>query len=107
MKIGDLRHRIAIEQKQVAQDPDSGELVQDWVTLAERWASIQPLRGRTYWAAAMVQSEATHIVRMRYMAGVSADMRIRFGDRTFRIAEPPRNIDERNRELEFLVVEER
>jgi len=105
MNIGRYRHRITIERQQTVLDPDTNEPTKTWVPFAKRWATIQPLRSREYWAAAQVQSEATHTIRMRYTPGIRSDMRIVFKDRIFDIVGPPRNLDEENRITELLVKE--
>jgi SPP1 family predicted phage head-tail adaptor len=49
--------------------------------------------------------QITHTVRMRYLAGIMADMRIIHDDRILEIVGPPANTLELNEELVFQCVE--
>jgi SPP1 family predicted phage head-tail adaptor len=75
-RAGDLIHRIVIEQPDSTQDAlgRSG----GWsVFAADVPAEVQDLAGReTYLAAQRFVSQVSHVVRMRYMPGVSATMRV-------------------------------
>lgn len=104
LDIGRLRHRIELLRYEVYQDPRSGAIKEDWVPVAKRWATVEPVRGQERWAAQQVQAEVTHRIYMRYMPGVTPDMKIRFRGREFDIYFV-RNIDERNEMLEILATE--
>jgi SPP1 family predicted phage head-tail adaptor len=102
MRIGDLRHRITIQQLTPTQNGlDSTEVPADFATV---WAAIEPLSGREYFAAQQVNAEVTCRIRMRYLAGVTPSMQVKFGERTFAI-ESVINVEERNRELQLMVKE--
>lgn len=74
---GVLRHRIAIQRKDQAQDPVTGEMVPTWVTVWDNVpAAIEPLSTREFIAAQAVQSEVSARVSIRYRTGVIASMRI-------------------------------
>jgi SPP1 family predicted phage head-tail adaptor len=103
MGAGALRHRITIERVTETQDSFGGT-VTTWPILATMWASVEPLSGREQLLAQQVQAEVTHRVRVRYVAGVTAKMRITFGDRHFEILSVI-NPEERNRELELMCKE--
>ena len=103
MKIGDLRHRVQIQNKTVQTD----ELQQQsdvWLAYANVWASVRPVKGREYFAARQENAEVTAVVTMRYLSGITPDMRIVFGDRVFEIVSVI-NVDERNRVLELMCKE--
>lgn len=103
-KIGDYRHRVAIEAPTVNKS-GTGVETTTFSKIGSAWASIEPLAGREYWAAAQMQSEITHEIKMRYPGfRVTAQHRIVFGDRVFDIV-VPRNIGERNIELVLLCKE--
>ena len=104
MRAGSLRHTVTVQQR--TELPDAyGEPAQTWTTLhANQPASIEPLSGRELITAQAVQSDVTHRVRMRYVAGVQTKHRILFGSRVFDIR-AVRNVDERNIELEMLCTE--
>lgn len=75
MRIGRLRHRVTIEQKSVTRSA-IGEEVVSWVAFATVWAEVAPLRGREFFAAQQTQSSVDYKVTMRYLAGVTREMRI-------------------------------
>ena len=104
MRAGQLRHLVTIEQR--SSTPDTyGEPAQTWTTLhANQPASIEPLSGRELITAQAVQSDVTHRLRMRYVAGVQTKHRILFGSRVFDIR-AVRDVNERNIELEMLCTE--
>jgi SPP1 family predicted phage head-tail adaptor len=52
-----------------------GEVVQSWVTFAERWASVDGLSSREFLLQGQQQSEISHRVRLRYVPGMRNTMR--------------------------------
>lgn len=105
MRIGRLRHWINIEHL-VSEDDGGGGLVSGWVPFAEIWAGVEPLRGQQRFEAQKLNPKLTHRIVIRYLAGITAAMRIKFGGRIFSIEAPPLNPDERNQTLELLCSEE-
>lgn len=103
MHAGELRHRIVIEQPTLTQSA-SGAAVETWATFLECWAAVEPLAGREYIAARQTANEVTHRVRLRWQAGVTDRMRVKFGSRVFRI-EAALDVRERNIELQLMCVE--
>lgn len=104
MKIGELRHRVEIQNKTVQMD----ELLQQsevWATYATVWASVRPIKGREYVAVKQVNAEVSVVITMRYLSGITSEMRILFGNRVFDIVSVI-NADERNRVLELMCKEE-
>lgn len=65
------------------------------------YASVEPLSGRELIAAQAANSVATHKISMRYAAGVTTAMRVKYGSRFFNIVSPPRNVGEMGREMVF------
>lgn len=104
MNIGKLKHRVTIERMARVRDPETNEVIEQWHPFVTRWASVEPIRGREYWAAAQTQSEVTHTVRMRYTEGITPSMRLVHRGRTFDI-KVIRNLDEENRVTEILATE--
>lgn len=97
MKTGNLRHYITIEQ-QTETFNSEGELVTTWTTYKNVWAEILPLVGREFWASKQVNSETTGKLRIRYIAGVTPKMRIKFGSRILNITGIV-NTEEKNKEI--------
>ena len=104
MNAGRLRHRIDIQQELTTQNA-YGEPTQSWVTFASGlYCSIEPIRGKEYFSADMVQAEVSHRVRMRYMPGVHPKQRIKYCNRYLDIIDAI-NILEQNKELELMCKE--
>jgi SPP1 family predicted phage head-tail adaptor len=103
MNPGELRHRITLQKLENVQD-SFGQPVEQWNDVATIWASVKPLVGREFFAAETVNSEVTHKVRIRFRAGITPDMRIKFGTRIFQITAVI-NYQERNVELQLMCKE--
>lgn len=104
MRAGTLRHRVTIQQLSADTKDADGRPAGSWQDVATVWAAVEPLRGREFWEAAAQQSEVTIRVRIRYRAGITAAMRVKFGDRLLEIVHSI-NVDERNRELHLMCRE--
>lgn len=77
MRAGRLRHRVVIEQRTEGTADAFGAPALTWTTFATRWADVRPLQGRELFAAQQVQANVSHAVRLRHLAGVLPDMRLR------------------------------
>ncbi len=103
MRIGELRHRVTIQQKSVTQDT-YGAAVETWTALAMVWASVEPLQGKEYFSSQQMVAQVDHRIRIRYRAGITPAMRLVWGSRTFDIQaviEP----ETRQRELQLMCRE--
>jgi len=109
MEIGALRHSIVLENPGPAVPDGDGGFTQAWVPNLPSpvWASITPASARDLerLVAGSVQSNATHVVRIRYHANISTQTRVTFGTRVFEVT-GVQNPDERNIEL-VLICQER
>jgi SPP1 family predicted phage head-tail adaptor len=103
MKIGKLRHRIAIEQVAETQDSD-GSVSEAWYTYDTVQASIEPVSGREYFAGQTTHADVTHRIYMRYIPGIIPGMRIVYQSRIFAILSVI-NTRERNLELQLMCRE--
>lgn len=100
MRAGLLRHLVTIEHYTVIRLPN-GTIIEDWAPFANVWAEVRDLRGREFWSAQQVQSEVTTRILIRYLPGVSSDMRVVHEGQVYEIdhiLEP----DGRRRELQLL-----
>jgi SPP1 family predicted phage head-tail adaptor len=76
MRAGGLRHRVTIQALSLVQDPESGEMITDWVDVWTKVpARFEYLNGRELLAAQAVQSEVTARITIRHRPGVLATMR--------------------------------
>lgn len=103
MDPGKLNRIITIEQKTASTDAYGGQSF-SWSTFATVWAAVQPLKGRELIAAQAAQSEITSRFVIRYLSGVSADMRIVYGGRYFNITAVI-DIDDAHREMHLMASE--
>jgi SPP1 family predicted phage head-tail adaptor len=104
MNPGELRHRITI-QKLVNTQDTFGQPLEQWPNVVTVWASVKPIVGKEFFAAETVNSEVTHKIKIRYRAGITPDMRVKFKNRYFQIIGPPINYKELNTELQLMCRE--
>jgi SPP1 family predicted phage head-tail adaptor len=81
---GRLRERVTIQQAAETRNA-MGEVVQSWVTFAERWASVDGLSSREFLLQGQQQSEISHRVRLRYVPGMRSTMRFLWRGRVLEI----------------------
>ena len=84
MKIGRLRHLIIIEESMVSRDSFGAEVC-EWIQFAKVWAEVSPVSGREFAFLKQVNAEVTTKITIRYLAGLTTEMRVLFGDRIFEI----------------------
>lgn len=101
---GHYPHRITIQSATTTRN-DYGDEVETWADFVTRWANVKPLRGTERWTAQQVQPDITHEIYMRYVAGVTSDMRVVFKGRTINLKEVV-NVEEKNVELYLTGMEE-
>lgn len=80
MEAGNLRHRIIIQQRTDTQN-GYGEPIPAWSTFATVWAAVEPIMGREQFAVQQLQSAVSVRVRIRYQAGITPLMRVRWADK--------------------------
>ena len=105
--IGNKRQRVTIERNDESATGSFGDRTPAWVTVATRWASVVPLRGREYLAAHQVQAEVTHRIFLRHdsvTSAVTPKHRLKIGARVFDVLSAV-DIEERGREVEIMAVE--
>lgn len=102
---GELRHKIIFQKLDKDAENDYGEPIEKWDDISSAKAGIYPISGREFYAAETVNSEVSHKVNIRYIPGITSDMRIVFGERIFELISPPINFQERNVELQLLCKE--
>jgi SPP1 family predicted phage head-tail adaptor len=84
MEIGELRHRITLQEPET-QVSEGGAEETAWKDVATVWAKVEHLRGREYYAAAAVQAENAVIFTIRHLTGIDPRHRIRFRDQSYNI----------------------
>jgi len=104
MNPGKLNKRVTIKFQPQTKDA-KGRTPGEWQELVTVWASIEPLSVKDLLSADKVNYDASLKVRIRYRAGITADMRIDYGSRIFQIISPPIDYLEQHRELLLLCKE--
>jgi SPP1 family predicted phage head-tail adaptor len=100
---GEYRHVIEFESLENVSD-SYGAPFDRWLHVLKTRAAIYPISGKEFYAAETVNSEVSHKVNMRYMPGITPDLRIKFGDRFFSIISII-NFQEKNIQLQLLCKE--
>lgn len=99
LSAGKLRNSIEIQE--LTNTPDGqGGFSTAWTTIHTPNAMIKPVSGGERMRAMQLNATVTHRIYLRYVAGIEADMRVKFGDRLFQIR-LALNLEERNRWLEL------
>jgi len=81
---GNYRHRIIFLQITETYN-DYGELTDTWVPFKKAYARKDPLLGNEYFTALTVNSKVEVKFNMRYIKGVTNDMRIQHGKEIYEI----------------------
>lgn len=104
MRSGKLNRRIVIEQVSEARDAIGGTS-ETWTTFATVWAEFMYQAGREFFAAKQINAALDEIIRIRYLAGITAKMRVRYGTRIFTIVAPPIDVNEKHEEIKLMCEE--
>jgi SPP1 family predicted phage head-tail adaptor len=104
MEAGNLRHRVTLQQP-VRTVNGAGETAVTWEDVATVWADVQPLKAWQIERAAQVGMRRTHLVTIRYLAGIGGDWRVKWADDILNITGIV-NPDGRNVELEISCEQE-
>jgi len=103
MNAGDLDRLIRIEQK-VEDNSFDGAGSETWELFAQAWAQVQdmlPSRGERLADGLNIATRPAR-VRIRYIEGVTSDMRLVMGDRIMQIVSAPAELGRREG-LELMV----
>lgn len=106
---GKYKHIVTFQER-VNNQNAYGEIVdadENWIDYFKTRVAILPISGKEVMSAEFVNSEITHRIHMRYVPKLDIDshMRIKFGDRIFKITSPPINFQERGIECQILCKE--
>jgi len=81
---GKLRERVTIQQATERRN-SLGETTLEWATFAERWASVEGVTAREALGAGQLEVSITHRVRLRYVTGMTQNMRLVWRGRTLEV----------------------
>ena len=82
---GKLRERIVVQQATEKRNA-LGETTLEWATFAERWASVDGISAREFFLSGQQQTEVTHRIRLRWLQGLTGNMRVSWRGRILEIA---------------------
>jgi len=98
---GQLNKIVEIQKPTAGSVDDYGGPSATWSTHAKVWGKVSPLRGREMISANALKSEGTVLFVLRYVAGVTAAMRL-VVDSVYYNIESVSDVDMRHKELQIL-----
>lgn len=104
MNFSKMRQRITLLKPSGGSVNSLNETVPEYVTYKTVWANVSPMTGREYAESQKIRAETTYRVIIRYMSGVTSEMRVDYGGRKLEVVSVL-NIDERNRQLQLICSE--
>lgn len=81
---GKLRERITVQVPSGSSNP-LGETVISWSNSTSVWASVEGVSAREALVLGQQDTTVTHRVRLRYLPGLTQDMRLAWRNRTLEI----------------------
>ena len=109
VRSGWLNKRVRLQVKSVTR-AENGEEIAEWIDLVTDtpdhcvWASIMPLRGREFFAAAQMQGAVDCKITIRCRADVTRAMRVLHGNAIYTPTADPINVGSKNETLELMCV---
>lgn len=112
---GRLRHDIRIEyfdyardsDGEVIQNPDTGEVIEEWIELYRVYGAVEPIRAREFISSQALQSEITANITIRFIDNLKHDMRIRHvrgGSLSDIVYEPKGFIHDTESGIEYIII---
>jgi len=80
----ELRHHIVIETPTEASDSYGG-FTTTWAEYTNAWVSMKPYKNWENRVSMQNETRTLHKISMRYFAGITPKMRVKFGSRYFNI----------------------
>ena len=84
MRAGALRHRVTIQSGTPTRDGFGTEVLV-WGTVATVWATVRSVSGREQVQPEQIFANVTHQITLRYLAGLTAKMRVLWRGRVLEI----------------------
>lgn len=104
MRSGTLKHKVIVQQGSESKDGHA-EVKHTWIPFCSTHAELKPLRGTEFFALHEKNFDADYKAVLRYIPGITQNMRIKFGERIFKFVAPPINVDEANKTWEIMCKE--
>ena len=104
MRAGKLFRRLQLQRRTSTVDGE-GRPQEDWASIGNIWAQVQPLTSRELLMAAQAGVEVTHLVITRYRTDLvtptAHNLRFVEASRMLDVVSEPVDIGERHRELQI------
>jgi SPP1 family predicted phage head-tail adaptor len=100
MRTGKLRNLAKIQQNTPTRDTAGGEIAAWADFVSSWWCDLVGVKGGEMYRGRVVHAQADYQASGRYVAGVTAKMRVTLGSRTFDVM-AVENVDNRGRELQL------
>lgn len=88
MNAGRLNKRITLQRRETVRKP-SGQRVGEWVDVATIWAEVNCTDSKTVSDDGVILHEGLYRFYIRWRAGITPDMRVKWGSRHFELVGPP------------------
>ena len=98
MRAGTLRDRVTIQRELVTPDPRWGG-TPGWTDVATVWAEVTPRKATERMKDGGIQSDISHVIRMRYRPDLESKDRVTWRGQTLEV-EGVIDVGGRRRELE-------
>uniref|UniRef100_A0A6M3JUE2 Putative head-tail joining protein n=1 Tax=viral metagenome TaxID=1070528 RepID=A0A6M3JUE2_9ZZZZ len=102
MNTGKLNKRITIQAFTATQDEYGGQ-VQTWTDVCGKWARVEPLNGREYFASQLLVNKIDTRFTIRYREGLKTNMRVVYNSEDYNI-QSIINMEEKNREMQLMCM---
>lgn len=102
--VGSLRNKIVIQRPVVTGKNSLNEDVTEYQTFITAMANVQPLQGQENFSAKQTKIETIYRVTLRYVSGVTQEMRVLYNNRVLEI-DAVINVNEENRELQIFCID--
>ena len=106
VRAGNYRKRITIQVDRSTTTDENGRPIPKMMPFAQAWARVSRLTGRELELSLQIASEATDIVEMRYLYGITDEMQVVFPqpDGSSRILEINAAIDPEERHIKTYLL---
>lgn len=98
MNPGKYRHKIVFLKNHGGKD-EYGEVIDDWKEFTTAYSAMDPLLGNEFFASLTTDNKVEVKFNMRFIHGITSEMRIKYNEEVYEIIGPPINVKGLNREL--------
>lgn len=107
VRAGEMNRLIELQEDIGGEPDEDGRTQPNWVTRAKANAKIEQLTGGEQVVFDQARPTATYRLTMWYLPSVklTADWRVKYGDRYLYLVGPPNNVNEQNRQWELTCTE--